>query len=86
MKYKVWYIPQVPMKSFDVEVENVEQAVKLYETIVKFSIFEFKNRIKPDYSDAGWIQYYNEEIEDWEDLEGLDWYEDWEEELNFNQI
>jgi len=52
MKYKVWYIPQIPMKSFDVETENIEEAIKIYETIINFSIFEFNNKIKPDYSDA----------------------------------
>jgi hypothetical protein len=52
MKYKVWYIPQVPMESFEVEIENINEAIKIYEAIINFSIFEFKNKVKPDYSDA----------------------------------
>jgi hypothetical protein len=51
-KYKAWYIPQVPMDSFEVETDNVDFAIKLYETLVKFSIFEYNNKVKPDYSDA----------------------------------
>ena len=84
MKYKVRYVPQVPMESFEVEVENIEMAIKLYETIVKLSIFEFKNKIKSDYSDAGWIQYFNEEDNEWCDIEELEGFEDWEDKLKFN--
>lgn len=82
-KYRAWYIPQVPMESFKFECDTAEEAIMIYTAIVKFSIFEFKNRVKPDYSDAWWVQYYNEDIQDWEDLENLEWYEDWGDELEF---
>jgi hypothetical protein len=53
----------------------------LYETLVKFSIFEYNNKVKPDYSDAWWVCFLNEDWE-WEDLENLEWYEDWEDNLD----
>jgi len=34
MKYKVWYIPQVPMGAFKKEYDNIDIAIKVYEAIV----------------------------------------------------
>lgn len=72
---KVWYIPQVPMKAFERviphrdgdEEKELALAVILLDTITSFSIFEFDNRVKPDYSDAGGIAR-------WEEYDGsFDW-------------
>jgi hypothetical protein len=54
---KVWYIPQVPMEAFEVIVpdNDLKTAKLLLNTIIDFSIFEFENKVKPDYSDAGGI-------------------------------
>lgn len=70
---RVWWIPQVPMHSFNVLVKNVEEAKLLLNTLADYDIFQFKNRIKPDYSNTGglqvfengeWVEWYNEEGED----------------------
>lgn len=78
----VWYIPQVPMKPFETRIlhtsgqEGVElaQAALLLDTIVDFSIFEFENRIKPDYSDAAGISRF--EDGEWCDLDESEWRKD----------
>jgi len=75
---RVWYIPQVPMTPFVAKViphhegnEEKEMALAaiLLDTIINFSIFEFENRIKPDYSDAGGVERW-EEVDD-----KFGWYE-----------
>ena len=83
MKFKVWYIPQVPAEPVEVEwIEDVNTAIKVYGWMVKLSIYEFNNNIKLDYSDAGGIQFENENW-DWEDIENEEKWEDWEDSLTF---
>lgn len=69
-RYRVYYIPQVPMKAFTVEVTGLDAAQLLLDTIIKFSIFEFENKVKPDYSDACGIERWEEDSET-----GWDWFE-----------
>ena len=67
-KYKVWYIPQVPMKPFEVEVADLPTARLLLDTLEWFSLFEYEERVKPDYADAGGISEPDGEG-DWMDVE-----------------
>lgn len=62
---RVWHIPQVPGKPFIVEVETIAEAVKIQDLLGRYDAFQFKENIKPDYSNASGI-------ERWEDD---DWYE-----------
>lgn len=66
---KVWWVPQVPMKAFEVEVESVEQGVFLMDALAKYDMFQFKNRVKPDYCNAGGLVML-------EGGEWVDWYDD----------
>jgi len=69
---RVWWIPQVPMsKSFEVDVASVEEGVKVMHILADYDMFQFKNKIKPDYSNAGGLQMK-------EDGEWVGWYdEEW---------
>lgn len=49
---KVWHIPQVPMKAFEVAVSSVEEGVKIMRLLADYDTFQFDNNIKPDYSNA----------------------------------
>lgn len=70
---RVWWIPQIPMKSFYVSVKDIEQAKLILDTLGAYDIFQYKNKIKPDYSNVGGLQIYqNGEWIDWEDEEGND--------------
>ena len=53
--FKVWYVPQVPMKAFEVHVADLTTARILLDTLERFSLFEYEERVKPDYADAGGI-------------------------------
>ena len=55
---KVWWIPQVPMKSFKVPVKNIDEAILLLDTLAKYDIFQYENNIKPDYCNAGGIRIW----------------------------
>jgi hypothetical protein len=71
---RVWWIPQVPMKAFHVPVNMIQEAKLILDTLAEYDKFQYENRIKPDYSNAGGLQVYiDEELEP-------DWYE-WENEF-----
>lgn len=72
-RFRAVYVPQVPMHALTVEVTSLEQAVVALESITALSIFEFKNRVKPDYSDFGTIERWDDEEQDWEDVDEEDY-------------
>jgi len=76
---KIWHIPQVPMKAFRVDVKCVDEAILLLNVLADYDEFEFKNNIKPDYSNVSgleefdgkdWLEYYNDDGEDIMDIKG----------------
>ena len=74
-RYRAVYVPQVPMHALTVEVSNLEQTVVALESIIALSIFEFENRVKPDYSDFGTIERWIEDEQEWEDVDEEDYAE-----------
>ena len=74
-RFKIFYIPQVPMHAFEREYEDFETAKEVLNAIINFSIFEFDNNVKPDYSDVAGISYWEEAEQDWEDIDDMLWEE-----------
>ena len=70
---RVYWIPQVPMKAFYVDVENIKEAKKILDTLAIYDIFQFDNKIKPDYCNAGGL----------EEFDGNKWF-DWIDEMGEN--
>jgi hypothetical protein len=68
-EYRVWWIPQVPMKPFRVPVETPEQGRWLCDVLADYDIFQFESNVKPDYCNAGGVQMLDE------DGEWVDWPE-----------
>lgn len=66
---RVWWIPQLPMNPFYIEVKTLEEANLLVETLAAYDAFQFDNNIKPDYSNVGGLQVF-------EDGEWIDWYDE----------
>lgn len=76
---KVWWIPQIPMKQFEVPVESPKEAVLILNTLADYDIFQLENNIKPDYCNTGglsvfedgeWTEWYSEDgdsIDEWKD-------------------
>ena len=75
---KVWWIPQVPMQSFDVLIDNLQEAKLLLTVLADYDKFQFDNNIKPDYGNAGGVCVWDDRLEpdgygdcwtDWHDPE-----------------
>jgi Superinfection exclusion gene product 17 len=63
---KVWWIPQIPMSPFEVNVKSIAEACLLMDTLAKYDLFQYENNIKPDYANVGGLSIY-------EDGEWVDW-------------
>lgn len=57
---RVWWIPQVPGKPFHVPVASPVEAKKLLDVLAQYDIFQFENRIKPDYCNAGGLECFQQ--------------------------
>ena len=68
-KLRLWWVPQVPMKAFYVDIESVQEGAKLLNVLADYDQFQYDNRIKPDYSNAGGLAIYDEESGEWLDFE-----------------
>ena len=68
-KLRVWWIPQVPMKSFYVPVNTPEEGKNVMDILAAYDAFQLQNRIKPDYCNMGGLQMYDPETATWKD-----WY------------
>lgn len=69
---RVWWIPQVPMDPFYVVVYSLFEGKKILEVLADYDRFQFENKVKPDYSNAGGLQEKvtdNGNDDDWEDYE-----------------
>ena len=75
-KLRVWWIPQVPMKAFTVEISSLEEGVKIMDVLAKYDDFQYKNNIKPDYCNVGGINQWSEDC----DGEGNPGWESWHDE------
>jgi len=73
---RVWWVPQVPMKSFIVPISSVSEGVKVLEVLADYDLFQFKNKVKPDYCNAGGLQQWAADT----DGEGTPGWEDWHDE------
>lgn len=68
---RVWWIPQLGMDDpFIVPVKSLNDAVLILKTLAQYDAFQYENKIKPDYSNTGgleifedgeWLEWYNEE-------------------------
>ncbi len=74
MKLRIWHIPQVPMKAFHVEVSNIDEAWKILNTLWNYDLFQYENKVKPDYCNMSGLEYFDEEEKDWLGWEDEDGY------------
>lgn len=67
---KVWWIPQVPMPSFDVPVESMAQGRWLMSVLAAYDRFQLDHNVKPDYFNVGGISRYEADGDG-----GFDWFD-----------
>lgn len=68
-RIRVWWIPQIPMKAFRVSVDSIEEGARLLEVLAQYDLFQYNERVKPDYSNAGGLTFYDAEDDDWNDID-----------------
>lgn len=73
-KFRVWWIPQVPMSSvFYVPVRDAREGRLTLNTLANYDQFQFDNNIKPDYVNVGGLEVLDDnEWVDWNDDDGYD--------------
>ena len=75
MKFRVWWIPQVPGEPFIVATESLGEAKFLLETLGRYDQFLLDNNIRPDYSNTGGIEccdMFGSDDNEWVDYEDED--------------
>lgn len=73
---RVWWVPQLPMKAFEVPVKTLAEANLLLDTLAAYDAFQFENNVKPDYCNAGGLQVFESgEWLDWWSIDGEDFDE-----------
>jgi hypothetical protein len=60
-KLRVSHFPQVPCKGFVVEVKNLEEAKLICDVLANYDLFQYENKIKPDYANMTYVEEYDEE-------------------------
>lgn len=74
---RVWWVPQMPMEPFHVAVESIPEARKILDTLAAYDLFQWQNRVKPDYANTGGLEVFDDgrwfdwESEDGDDIEGF---------------
>lgn len=58
---KVWHIPQVPMHPFVVYVDTIQEGKAVMDLLARYDDFQFKNHIKPDYSNVSGLSVLEED-------------------------
>lgn len=80
MKLRVSHFPQVPCKAFHVEVNSIEEAIKIMDVLANYDIFQYENRIKPDYCNVTTLEIWEEDC----DGEGNPGWSNWHDEYGYN--
>ena len=68
-KLRVWWIPQVPMEQFTVDVPDLKTAKIVLDALADYDLFQLKHNIKPDYSNVGGLSVWDESNQEWVDWE-----------------
>lgn len=69
-KLRIWHIPQVGYDAtIYIPVETLEEGKKVLDILACYDLFQYKNKIKPDFANASGLEMFDEETQDWED-----WY------------
>ena len=65
--YRVWWIPQTPMKPFYVHVESASRGWWLCDVLAAYDAFRYEQRVNPDFSNGGGVEVM--EDGEWHDVE-----------------
>lgn len=64
-KLRVWWVPQIPCEPFIVPVTSVEEGAKILDVLADYDLFQYRNKIKSDFSNAGGLEEQDPEADEW---------------------
>lgn len=73
---QVWWVPQVPMEPFTVDVSSVEEAAKILTVLADYDTFQYETSVKPDYTNAGGLSVWCEDSDGNGTPGWIDWCDD----------
>lgn len=79
-RFRVWWIPQVPLRGrppFFVETPDFKTARLIDTTLGRYDIYQYETNIKPDFANAGGIEYWDETEGMWVGIDESE-YDEWE--------
>lgn len=68
-EYRLWHIPQIPMKAFTRDFDDLAEAQRALDMLADYDLFQYENRVKPDYSNAGGVMRWNADDGCYEELD-----------------
>lgn len=74
---RVWWIPQIPGEPFYAPVSSPAEGKRLLDVLALYDQFQLEHNIKPDYSNAGGLECFNQDglgtafPQEW-----AEWYDD----------
>jgi hypothetical protein len=74
VKYRVVHVPQIGSKAGNFVIENIKspaQGYNIMQMLAYYDLFQFHHKIKPDYCNACFFEYFDEEEKQW-----MSWYDE----------
>jgi len=71
MKLRIYWFPNIPCKAFHFPVNTLEEAVAVNNALANYDLFLLEHRHRRDYANAGGLEIWNPDEEEWED-----WYDE----------
>lgn len=62
---RVAHFPQIPCKPFHVDVNSVEDGVRMMHTLAQYDLFQLKHHIKPDFSNVSVLEMFDTDEQEW---------------------
>lgn len=77
MKLRVSWFPQVPCNPYVVPVDSVTDAVRIMNLLANYDLFQYANKIKPDYCNTGILEMFDpEDKEDGPEGSWVGWFDE----------
>ena len=64
-KLRVSHLPQMQCEPFIVDVKDIQEAKKIFDFLADYDLFQYENKIKPDYASATFLEEWDEESQEW---------------------
>lgn len=81
MKLRIEHFPQIPCKPFIVPINSIEEALLVFDVLADYDLFQYENRIKPDYANITILNYWDEEEQEW-----LNWTDEYGYEIGHYEL